>query len=160
MLAVDIHFRSSVMNDRTVHVLNDLLEVTKDGEEGFERAAAEVEDHTVREALAQCASNCRIGAQELASQVRRLGGEPDYDGSPTGALHRGWMNLKAMISGHDTTAVLNECERGEDYAKGRYRRALEEDLPADIRMLIQDQYRGVLANHDRVKALRDQYAHH
>ncbi len=69
------------------------------------------------------------------------------------------MNLKAAVTGHDTKAVLVECERGEDYAKGRYKKALEEEeLPSDIRSLIQDQYQGVLANHDRIKALRDQSA--
>ena len=147
------------MKDKTVHVLNDLLEVTKDGEEGFERAAAEVEDLPVKIVLNECAANCRSSARELENQVRRLGGEPDEDGSAAGAMHRGWVNLKAAITGHDTKAVLNECERGEDYAKGRYRKALEEEgLPSDIRSLIQDQYRGVMANHDRIKALRDQYA--
>lgn len=147
------------MNDKAVNVLNDLLEISKDGEEGFTRAAAEVEDASVKTVLVQCAANCRSGAQELASEVRRLGGDPDKRGTIAGAVHRGWVNVKAAVTGHDTKAVLNECERGEDYAKGRYKKALEEDeLPSDVRSLIQNQYQGVLANHDRIKALRDQYA--
>ncbi len=149
------------MSDKTVDVLNDLLEVSKDGEEGFERAAAEVEDSTVKSVLSECAANCRSGARELETQVRRFGGSPDTHGSVSGALHRGWVNVKAAVTGHDTGAVLNECERGEDYAKGRYRKALEEgELPSDIRLLISNQYDGVIANHDRIRALRDQYASH
>ena len=31
-------------------------------------------------------------------------------------------------------------------------------MEARLRSLIQHQYQGVLANHDRIKALRDQYA--
>jgi len=147
------------MNDKAVKVLNDLLEISKDGEEGFERAAAEVEDASVKTTLVQCAASCRSGAQQLATEVRRLGGDPDKRGTVAGAMHRGWVAAKGAVTGHDTKAVLNECERGEDYAKGRYKKALEVDeLPSDVRSLIQHQYQGVLANHDRIKALRDQYA--
>ena len=147
------------MKDKAVNVLKDLLEISKDGEQGFERAAAEVTDASVKSVLTQCAANCRSGAEELESEVRRLGGDPDEHGTVAGAMHRGWVNVKAAVTGHDTKAVLNECERGEDYAKGRYKKALEEDeLPSDVRALIQTQYQGVLANHDRIKSLRDQYA--
>src|SRR5262245_44906546 len=147
------------MSDKAVNVLNDLLEISKDGEEGFERAASEVKDASVKSLLVQCAANCRAGAEQLESAVRNLGGDPDERGSVAGAVHRGWVNVKAAVTGHDTKAVLNECERGEDYAKGRYKKALEEkELPSDVRSLIQNQYQGVLANHDRIKELRDQYA--
>src|SRR5262245_24778186 len=129
------------MNDKAVKVLNDLLEISKDGEEGFERAAAEVEDASVKTTLVQCAASCRSGAQQLATEVRRLGGDPDKRGTVAGAMHRGWVAAKGAVTGHDTKAVLNECERGEDYAKGRYKKALEVDeLPSDVRSLIQHQY--------------------
>lgn len=147
------------MSDKVVSVLNDLLEVSKDGEEGFERAAAEVEDSSVKSVLEECAAHCRSGVQELKSEVRRRGGDPDKGGTIVGAMHRGWVNVKAAVTGHDTKAVLNECERGEDYAKSRYAEALDEDdLPSEVRSLIENQYQGVIANHDRIKALRDQYA--
>jgi uncharacterized protein (TIGR02284 family) len=147
------------MSDKVVNVLNDLLEVSKDGEEGFKRAAAEVKDASVKSVLTECADKCRSGAQELRSEVRRRGGDPDKAGTVAGAMHRGWVKAKAAMTGHDTKAVLSECERGEDYAKSRYAKALEEDeLPSDVRSLITNQYDGVVANHDRIKALRDQYA--
>lgn len=147
------------MSDKVVNVLNDLLEVSKDGEEGFKRAAAEVQDASVRSVLTECAAHCRSGVQELKGEVRRLGGDPDKSGTVGGAMHRGWVSVKAAVTGHDTKAVLSECERGEDYAKERYAKALQEDeLPSDVRSLIQNQYQGVISNHDRIKALRDQYA--
>lgn len=146
-------------DDKAVSVLNDLLEISRDGEQGFERAAKEVEDSAVKSVLAECAQNCRSGAQELADEVRRLGGDPDKGGTMAGALHRGWVNVKSTVTGHDTKAVLNECERGEDYAKARYAKALEKELPDEVKTLIEHQYQGVVANHDRIKALRDQYAH-
>jgi len=50
---------------------------------------------------------------------------------------------------------LEECERGEDAAKSAYEAALKEDLPADIRTLVERQYQGVKENHDRVRDLRN-----
>jgi len=71
-------------------------------------------------------------------------------------VHRGWMNLKAAASGRTDLAILEECERGEDVAKARYRKALE-DVPEDIRMVVQRQYDGVVRNHDQIRDLRDRY---
>jgi uncharacterized protein (TIGR02284 family) len=59
----------------------------------------------------------------------------------------------------DDYAVLAECERGEDVAKKVYEEALSEDLPADIKTLVQRQYEGVKTNHDRIRQLRNQAAH-
>ena len=70
-------------------------------------------------------------------------------------LHRRWVDLKSMVTGKDHEAILNECERGEDVALKSYRKALDKDLPADIRVVVQRQFQGVQRNHDQVKALRD-----
>jgi uncharacterized protein (TIGR02284 family) len=51
--------------------------------------------------------------------------------------------------------VLAECERGEDAAKAAYNAALQKSLPADVRTLVERQYQGVKANHDRVRNLRN-----
>ena len=51
-------------------------------------------------------------------------------------------------------AVIAECERGED-AKAAYEAALQKNLPADVRTLVDWQYQGVKANHDRVRNLRN-----
>jgi uncharacterized protein (TIGR02284 family) len=61
--------------------------------------------------------------------------------------------------GMDDYAVLAECERGEDVAKRVYAEALLEDLPRGVKELVQHQYQGVKANHNRIRSLRDQAAH-
>jgi uncharacterized protein (TIGR02284 family) len=70
-------------------------------------------------------------------------------------MHRRWIGLKELLTGKDDTAILNECERGEDVAKKSYKKALEKDLPPNIRAVVEKQYQGVLQNHDEVKILRD-----
>jgi uncharacterized protein (TIGR02284 family) len=65
----------------------------------------------------------------------------------------------SSITGMDEYAVLSECERGEDVAKSVYEAALKEDLPADVKAIVQRQYEGVKTDHDRIRELRNQAAH-
>lgn len=139
----------------TAALLNGLIETSHDGEKGFAKAAKEVLDPQLKSLFVEGAMRCREGARELEHQVREMGLEPAQGGSVAGAVHRGWLEVKSMTSSRDTRAILEECERGEDYAKARYSQALEEDLPADLRAIIERQYAGVRRNHDRVRSLRD-----
>ncbi len=45
------------------------------------------------------------------------------------AVHRGWISLKSAAAVRDSKAILEECERGEDYAKAKYGEALRQGLP-------------------------------
>jgi len=145
------------MKDDTVSVLNELIETSKDGERGFEKAAEDAHDAELKSLFAEGARRCREGAAELQAQVLAEGGKPESTGSAAAAVHRGWMSMREAVSSRDDKAILEECERGEDYAKAKYRKALEMNLPADIRAMVERQYQGVLANHDRVRTLRDRY---
>ncbi|WP_028239737.1 PA2169 family four-helix-bundle protein [Stutzerimonas azotifigens] len=139
----------------TIEVLNDLIETCYDGEKGFRDCAEDIKDVSVKSTLTQRAGECATAAAELQDLVRSLGGKPEDSPSATGALHRRWVDLKSAITGKSDEAILNECERGEDVAKKRYKEALEKDLPANVRAVVERQYQGVLRNHDQVKALRD-----
>ena len=74
-----------------------------------------------------------------------------------GAVHRGWVAVKATLSTYDDKAVLEEVERGEDNAVARYRKALKQQLPDQVRQVVERQSQAVQRNHDQVKRLRDQY---
>ena len=139
----------------TISVLNDLIETSKDGQAGFVECAKDVQSTHLKSLMAERARECADAAEELQRLVRALGGEPEKDTSLSGDLHRRWVGLKDLITGKDDTAILNECERGEDVAKKSYKEALEKDLPPEIRAVVEKQYKGVLRNHDQVKALRD-----
>jgi uncharacterized protein (TIGR02284 family) len=138
-----------------ISTLNDLIETSKDGENGFRTCADGVKDANLKSMFEEAARRCAQGAAELEAKVRALGGNPDNSGSVSGSLHRGWVNIKSTITGMDEAAVLAECERGEDVAKKSYEDALKKDLPADVRSMVERQYQGVRENHDRVRNLRN-----
>jgi uncharacterized protein (TIGR02284 family) len=144
-------------NDSVIATLNNLIETSKDGEQGFRECAEDIKDPSLQSFFKGRMQECAQAAAELAAEVRRLGGNPSQTGHVAGALHRGWVNVKSLITGKDAKAVIDECERGEDYAVEQYEAALREDLPSDIRALVERQYRGVKKNHDRVRDLQLQY---
>jgi len=146
-----------VDNDDVVDVLDDLLESCRDGEYGFRASAEHAESPELKGILLRHASECASAAAELEREIRNHGGEPSSGGSVSGALHRGWVSVKTALSTSDDKAVLEECERGEDAAVARYRKALKSSLPANVRTLVERQAEGAQRNHDEVRDLRDRY---
>ena len=146
------------MADKVISTLNDLVETSRDGELGFRTAAEDTKTASLRQVFQRCSQDCATAVADLQALITRLGGNPQGRGSVAGAVHRGWVNLKAAAAGRTDLAILEECERGEDVAKARYRKALDEgNLPGDIRMIVQKQYEGVTRNHDEIRNLRDSH---
>ncbi len=144
------------MASETISALNELIETCKDGEKGFARAAQDASDGMLKNLFRDASSRCDISANELQAQVVALGGKPAESGSVLGAAHRGWMDLKTAVSKREDLAILEECERGEDVAKARYTSALRKDLTPAVRAIVEKQFQGVKANHDKIRDLRDQ----
>lgn len=142
-------------NDDVISTLNGLIETNKDGQDGFKTASEGVQNSDLKSTFYELGQQRAQFAGELQGLVRELGGDPENSGSVTAAVHRGWINIKSAVTGQDDTAILNEAERGEDVAKNAYKSALEEELPANVRSVVETQASAVNAAHDRVKALRD-----
>lgn len=147
------------LNKEAISILNDLIETSKDGQEGFKSCAEDIKHQELKALFAKRSADCAAAAAELQAQVRALGGDPETSTSVAGDLHRRWVDVKSVFTGKDEEAVLNEAERGEDHALKAYKEALEKISKHNlvgIRDLVERQYHGVQRNHDQVKALRNQ----
>lgn len=142
-------------NKAVVSVLNDLIETCKDGANGFRTAAAAVQHADAKALFTSRVPTIEGAAAELQAQVRRLGGDAETTGSVAAAVHRGWIGLKSAVTGKDDAAIITECERGEQLAVKNYEDALKKDLPAEVRAIVERQYRGAVQNLERVRALGD-----
>ena len=142
-------------NSEVVDVLNDLIETSKDGEYGFTTCAERATSVDLKQTFSSRASDCASGARELQALVVQHGGKAEDRGTVAGAVHRGWVSVRDALSGISDQAILDECERAEDVALSRYRKALKHELPATVRQVVERQTAGVQANHDQIKALRD-----
>jgi uncharacterized protein (TIGR02284 family) len=138
--------------------LKNLIQILHDGQEGFKKASESVKDSSLKEVFSRYSLQRSQLAGELESELLTLGEkDPQDEGSTvTGAIHRGWIDLKAALTRGDNHSVLAEAERGEDAAFKAYKDALEEtDLPANLRQTIAEQAVKVKAGHEVIRSLRD-----
>jgi uncharacterized protein (TIGR02284 family) len=141
-------------NNEVVSILNDLIATCEDGASGFRTAAEAVGQPEARVMLEERARRIDQSRVELADLVHRLGAVPAEHGHAAAGLHRGWINLRSAVAGRTDAGILAEVERGEENAVKHYRDALNADLPADVRMVVQAQARGAEMNLTRVQGLR------
>lgn len=137
-------------------VLNDLVETSRDGAAGFQTCAEGAKDPMLKTYFVTRTQDCNEAIRELNVEVLHHGGKPAEHGSTAGMLRRAWINIKTVVASNDDLAVLEECERAEDAALADYRKALQEDLPAHVKVLLEKQCNGAKANHDRVRTMRDE----
>ena len=137
-------------------VIDNLIETLKDGQEGFKKAAEGVSNPKLKSLFRDYSQQRSRFATALQSEARRYGEtDPETSSSATGALHRGWIDLKSAITGGDEHAILAECERGEDSAVEEYKKALDDGLSPSAQELVSRQLAEIKAAHDRIRSLRD-----
>lgn len=146
-------------NDTVVSTLNGLIQTCRDGQEGFKDAAEGIDRSDLKSLFYEFSQQRAEFAGVLQGLVRSLGGDPETEGSFSGALHRGWIDLKSAVTGGSEQAILNECERGEDSAKDAYADALKLSLPANVGDVIRQQSQAVQVAHNRIKEMRDAQSH-
>src|SRR3954447_8518922 len=138
-----------------ISTLNTLIATTIDSITGYEDSAKNVESERFREIFRSRADERQRIVEELRGEVRRLGGDPEGDGSFMGKAHQRFEDLKAAITGRDEKAIINEVERGEDYLKAKWQAALQSgDLHGETHDLIERCYQSIKSGHDQMSALK------
>lgn len=145
-------------NQSSIDALNELIEINNDRVEGYKTASDETDSSELKSLFHELESTSQQLLSELRAEVTKLGGEPEQGTRVTGKIFRGWMDLKAALTGKDKHAILASCEFGEDKAQEAYEHVLEEHtdvLTSDQLDLVHRQQSTLRKDHDRVKALRD-----
>lgn len=135
-------------------LLNDLFSLNRDAEQGFEKAAELAESATLKALFEHAMLERAAFARALRPLVKEAGGEPDDDGSASGAMFRAWMQLRQRLSTRGDVALVKECERAEDQAVKAYQAALDADLPAPVHAVLEVQAQRVFATHDALSDLK------
>ena len=150
--------------EKIVSLLNDLIRINHDRVVGYEKAVEELkgEDADLKTLFSRYINESREYAQELTTEVSRLGGNPADGTTNSGKIYRVWMDLKSAIAGKDRKTILENCEFGEDAAQKAYDMALNADveLEPSLRDLVVRQKATLKTSHDEVKRLRDLQATH
>lgn len=142
-------------NDSQVGVLETLTTTLIDSVNGYEEAAQNSENERFREIFRERADERQRVAEDLRSEIRRLGGDPPSDGSFMGKTHQTWLDLKAAVTGRDDERVINSVEAGEDYLKEKFEAALNsDDLTGECRQVVERAYQSVRSGHDQMSQLK------
>ena len=141
------------MDDKTV--LNTLLATLTDSINGYRDSAENIENGRLKELFLDSAEERSRVAEDLRSEVRRLGGDPNDDGSFLGKSHQVFLDLKSAVTGRDDKAIINEVERGEDYLKEKFETALQSDkLIGETRSVVERAWTSVRSGHDRIAEIK------
>jgi uncharacterized protein (TIGR02284 family) len=148
------------MTDHThsveITTLNTLIATLTDSVTGYEDAAANIEgSDRLQQLFRERAGERRGVIEELRTEVRRLGGDPEDGGTFLGKVHQRFLDLKAAIAGRDEKAIVDEVERGEDYLKEKFETALNSGYLSDeTRAIVERANQSVRSGHDQVSALK------
>jgi uncharacterized protein (TIGR02284 family) len=139
-----------------VSVVHHLIERCKDGQKGYKHASEDIEDPQLKSLFRDFSVQRDTMITELQNELHKMGKTDDESSSVEGTIHRTWMDLSSALLAKDRQQVLNECERGEDYAVAAYDKALKADLPSNLKNIVEKQYNQVKQAHDQIRDLRDQ----
>jgi uncharacterized protein (TIGR02284 family) len=139
--------------EAAVLCLNRLVETCKDSQQGFKTAAQSINNPMYGVMFLNYALQRTNFIEELEYQIRLLDGNPERTGSLIGAIHRGWIDLKASILSGKETSILDECVRGEESAVSIYREVLKEPLLLKVRMVVQNQFQEIQSAFERICTL-------
>ena len=140
------------------NTLKNLVQILHDGRDGYRQAADNVQDVRLQQLFEMLATQRSQFSRELEPYLASAGeaNPQDQGGTVSGAVHRGWIDLKASLTKQDAHSILAEVERGEDVAKKAYSDAVEEkDISDDVRQVIARQSVDVLSAHNQIRDLRD-----
>jgi uncharacterized protein (TIGR02284 family) len=143
--------------EKIADALNKLVEINNDRVVGYEKAADETDDSSLKSLFTKFAAQSRSYRSELEGLVRSQGDEPVEGTTTSGKFYRAWMDIKAALTGKDRKAIIASCEYGEDVAKETYQDVLKEmdGVTSQVRSILERQYAEITEAHNQVKALRD-----
>jgi uncharacterized protein (TIGR02284 family) len=146
-------------NEKTIDVLNILIQINNDRFEGYDTAFRETEEQDLKTLFSQFMLTSQKCKQELVNEVTRYGGIPTESTRLTGKFYRVWMDVKATITGKDRKGILSSCEYGENVALETYQNVLNDemqDLSFEQQTMINAQHALIKADHDKVKTMQEE----
>lgn len=137
-----------------ISVLNGLIETTLDSADGYRRSAEEATASRFSSEFMSRASERQDVVRKLQGEVRRLGGNPEDDGSILAAAHRAFLSIRDRATGSDDEAVIAEVDHGETYLNEKWESAIKDDkLSPETRDVIGQCYDSVRTGHDKWRAV-------
>lgn len=136
--------------------LNGLIAASLDSADGYRTAAEQADNPELQQIFQKRATERQQVAVDLQTEMRRLGKEPEDDGTILAAIHRAYIDLRSAVIGNDELAIVNEVERGEFYINGKFEDAImEEQLHPTTKSVIKTAYQSVQIGRNQMAELKE-----
>lgn len=121
-------------------VLKTLTDTAFDSVEGYRKAAEKADSPQLKSALNERLEKRKDTVSKLNAEIERQGGELVTKGTMTGEIHQAFLSVADAFESGDEAAA-ERVEEGEDYLKGKFENALnDDDLDPQSREVVQQVY--------------------
>lgn len=141
------------MTDKTEQ-LNDLIEITRDGQEFYQSAAEHVDNPRIRTLFQDMAQAKSALVRDLSAEVRVSGDRPARHGTFSGSMHQAYGNVKARLSSDGETAYIDELEEAEDRLLAAFDEAIKDADSPQLRQILQAHLPRVRQCHDVMRDIK------
>lgn len=142
-------------NADIIDTLKNLIGICSEDEQGFRRCATNASQPRMQAFFERRAALCAAAAADLQRMVLQSGGKLEA-AAQSAASASSSLAAGADFSPSSELGLIDECERRESRALERYREAVEEPLPALLRMQIERQCEAVENSRNTLRQLREQ----
>ncbi|WP_313516247.1 PA2169 family four-helix-bundle protein [Pseudomonas sp.] len=144
------------MNDKT-HTLNELIEITRDGETFYRHALSEVKSPELRQVFEEMAQVKSGVIQALAVKVAANDEHPAQGGTLFGKIREAYADARAGVTSDKDAAYVAQLEATEDRILEAYEDALK-DADTDVQALLGIELPKIRACHARMSQLKKRLA--
>ncbi|MGE6793740.1 conserved hypothetical protein [Pseudomonas guineae] len=140
------------MTDK-IQQLNELIEITRDGQRFYQHAHEEVKDVRLQALFRDMAQTKTELIRALSVKVAANQQKPADGGTVVGKLRQVYADTKATLVSDEEGAYVAQLEEAEDRILHAFEAVLK-DADPDIHALLATQMPTVRANHDRMRNLK------
>ena len=140
--------------EENIDALNKLVEILRDGNQGYKHAADRIENDEFKTILYRLSQQRALFQAEIMDEIRHLGGNPENESTVMGTIHRKWLDFKAGLSDNDTESILEACQTGEKAAIDTYEEVLKKDLPDYLKEKVNSQFHLVKGAYQQLQEFK------
>jgi uncharacterized protein (TIGR02284 family) len=130
--------------------VNHLLEICNERIEGYKNAAKNVKDAELKSVFEKYAQQTKKFQQELLPFSDKATGE-EAGTRVIADTWRVWMDMKAALTDGSRESLVNASITGEEAAIRNYEDELDEDIPMDLRNIIERQLSEIKSAYNHIK---------
>lgn len=120
--------------------LQDIIDTCNDGIEGYETAAGEIEDESIKTLFLRLSQQRKGFIEELKNEALKLGIELESSGTAKGFFHRTWLATKSVFSSESEEKIIKEAMDGEKKAVEIYSNVYaNQEVPKYIEDILKEQ---------------------